>query len=297
MDYYLTMHPDDTATDRLPPGLTIPDARCVEMVHHIYMGEGWGTWSMRPYPSVVWLRCGQVKTILAPEPSREIFRDEGSVVYYPPDMQKRSRFLSSEKTEFVAAVLSCETIAGIEFLRLFDIPYVLPRAISAPLREILERLLSLNPRPEASTSVTEELELHELALRTLRLLLSIAEPHAEFVQVGRAHRMTPVLEYLSENFRQKITIEELARRACLSRPQFHRQFKALTGMTPIAFVTNLRLREVEKLLLHTDLSIAEIAAEVGWNDPFYLSRTFRNAYGISPLLYRKDRTARKSLVL
>ena len=59
-------------------------------------------------------------------------------------------------------------------------------------------------------------------------------------------------------------------------------------MAPQEYMISLRLREATKLLLDSDLSVAEIGMKVGWDNPFYFSKVFKTVIGVSPLHYRRN---------
>ncbi len=82
-------------------------------------------------------------------------------------------------------------------------------------------------------------------------------------------------------------IQELCREIGVSRTQLHRKIKALTGLSTSIYVRSLRLKKARELLDSSDLNISQIAFEVGFRDPKYFSRTFAEAYGVSPNQYRK----------
>ncbi|MBK9013648.1 MAG: helix-turn-helix transcriptional regulator [Saprospiraceae bacterium] len=73
----------------------------------------------------------------------------------------------------------------------------------------------------------------------------------------------------------------------MSRAQLHRKLTALTGMSATHFIRLVRLRRAKELLLTTNLSISEIAYEVGFRDPNYFSRTFTEEFGTPPSETRK----------
>ena len=115
----------------------------------------------------------------------------------------------------------------------------------------------------------------------------------EMVFIGRLHsadaRISMTLEHLARNFNKEVSVEQLMKIACLSRPQFHRRFKTLVGSSPHDLLIRLRLREAEQLLLNSNLSVAEIGERIGWRDQFYFSRRFRQAYGVSPGAFRRKK--------
>lgn len=84
------------------------------------------------------------------------------------------------------------------------------------------------------------------------------------------------------------TSERFAKDMFLSRMQLHRKIKSLTGHSPGKFVRIFRLERASLLLQnHTD-TIAEIACQVGYDEPSHFTTAFRNYFGISPSAYAND---------
>ena len=69
---------------------------------------------------------------------------------------------------------------------------------------------------------------------------------------------------------------------------FNRMIKSKTGMTYTQYVQNLRLKEAEKLLLHTDLTIDEVAAKVGYQNKGYFYKIFVQKNYLTPAKYRNE---------
>ena len=82
-------------------------------------------------------------------------------------------------------------------------------------------------------------------------------------------------------------ISWLAHEAGMSRVQLFRKVKALTDDSPSMFVRAIRLQKAKTLLRTTQLNISEIAYEVGFSDPAFFSRVFREEFGMSPTEYRE----------
>ncbi|MBO0936049.1 helix-turn-helix domain-containing protein [Fibrella sp. HMF5335] len=72
----------------------------------------------------------------------------------------------------------------------------------------------------------------------------------------------------------------------MSRNSLYRKTMALTGMSVIPYLRALRLQKAEELLLHSALSIAEVAYAVGFDNPRYFSRVFSEEKGVSPSSFR-----------
>jgi AraC-like DNA-binding protein/mannose-6-phosphate isomerase-like protein (cupin superfamily) len=104
-----------------------------------------------------------------------------------------------------------------------------------------------------------------------------------------------VLEYISHNYYQDITLVEMAESCHVSPSYFSKFFKKTIGMGFKEYVTFTRLTVAENLLKTTDLSIADIAYETGFNDSNYFSLVFRQHYGTPPTDYRKKRRKKTTL--
>lgn len=88
--------------------------------------------------------------------------------------------------------------------------------------------------------------------------------------------------YISdENF----SVEQFGREIGLSRGQLHRKLKALTDQSPVDFIRAIRLKRAAQLLEKRFGTVAEIAYQVGFSDPSYFSRCFRQQFGILPSEY------------
>ena len=84
------------------------------------------------------------------------------------------------------------------------------------------------------------------------------------------------------------TVETLAREAGLSRSSFAAAFKAVTGETPLDYLTGWRMYRAKVLLRESDLQLKEIAACVGYETDTALSRAFRRSEGVAPGEWRRQ---------
>jgi len=99
-------------------------------------------------------------------------------------------------------------------------------------------------------------------------------------------RMDRVMQFLLKNRFQKITLEETAAKANLSKEAFCRFFKLRTRNTFTQYLNQLRITEAQKLLQETDQSISEIAFRVGFENLAYFNRSFKKICGVTPKEWR-----------
>ena len=96
------------------------------------------------------------------------------------------------------------------------------------------------------------------------------------------------VDYITVNYKNDITIEELSKIANLSPSRFFTVFKKETGMTPIEYKNYICVNNAQKMLLATNLSIEEIGGNLGFNSASYFRRTFKKYVGKSPSKYRNN---------
>jgi AraC family transcriptional regulator of arabinose operon len=92
--------------------------------------------------------------------------------------------------------------------------------------------------------------------------------------------------YLREHLSESITVAGLATAAGLSASHFATVFRKATGVPVLSYLTQLRMAQARELLDTTDLSVREIADQVGYRDAFYFSRHFRTVHHLAPTQYR-----------
>lgn len=96
------------------------------------------------------------------------------------------------------------------------------------------------------------------------------------------------LIYMEENYSRELCLEEVAAHSNISIYNFCRLFKKATDNTFIEYLNYIRLKEAEKLLLFSDMSVGDIALDCGFSSLSYFNRLFKRKNSISPLQYRKQ---------
>ena len=97
-----------------------------------------------------------------------------------------------------------------------------------------------------------------------------------------------IAEYLNEHVADHISLETLTREFAINRNKLNDLFMKQSSMTCLNYLLNLRIDLAKILLTKTELPINEISARVGYPDPNYFTKIFRNITGKTPSQYRKS---------
>jgi transcriptional regulator GlxA family with amidase domain len=97
-----------------------------------------------------------------------------------------------------------------------------------------------------------------------------------------------LLVWIERNLRSDLSLPVIARRAAMSGRTLSRRFRAHVGMTPAAWIGRARVREAQRLLETTRLSVEAIAEKVGYGSTTVLREGFTTVVGVSPLAYRRS---------
>jgi AraC-like DNA-binding protein len=151
---------------------------------------------------------------------------------------------------------------------------------SGPMADAVTRMVRLLDTPKAIPI------LYPAAMREICYWL-LTGPHGrEAARIalasGHAQRVVAAIHALRERFDEPVRVEALARIARISPSAFHRQFKALTSMTPLQYQKQLRLLEARRLMV-ADAANAETAAfHVGYESASQFSREYARMFGAPP---------------
>ncbi|MFK7782615.1 AraC family transcriptional regulator [Psychroserpens sp.] len=97
-----------------------------------------------------------------------------------------------------------------------------------------------------------------------------------------------IITFLGNNLDKKLTLDVIASKFNYSKSYLHTIFKAKTGYPLLVFFNLKKIQKACELLNYTDMSIKEISFEVGFEDPLYFSRIFKNFMGKSPRNYKQS---------
>ncbi|MBC2900077.1 AraC family transcriptional regulator N-terminal domain-containing protein [Streptomyces cupreus] len=164
-------------------------------------------------------------------------------------------------------------------------PRVSPPALATgdagvDLLDAVARLLRLLDHP-TDVPVLAPLIEREIIWRLL------TGPYGAMVrQIGRADSalayVVRAIRWIRENYAEPMRIEELARLTGMSTSAFHRNFRAVTAMSPLQFQKRIRLQEARSLLVARPGDVAGVGHLVGYDSPSQFNREYRRLFGVPP---------------
>ncbi|MDF2714842.1 MAG: AraC family transcriptional regulator, partial [Paenibacillus sp.] len=95
------------------------------------------------------------------------------------------------------------------------------------------------------------------------------------------------IDRMRQQFRETLTVEQLAAEANVGRWLYTRLFREITGKIPLDFLNGLRINQAKQLLMTTDDRLHDIATNTGFSNEYYFNRRFKQTVGITPSQYRR----------
>ena len=152
--------------------------------------------------------------------------------------------------------------------------------VTVPLLNSLQRLIELLDEPE-DIPVLAPLIQREILYRLL-----VGDQGLRLRQIGAAgsqsQQIARAIDWLKDNFKQPLRVDDLATHARMSTSNFHHHFRALTAMSPLQFQKWLRLHEARLLMLTERLDASTAAFQVGYESPSQFSREYSRLFGAPP---------------
>lgn len=140
---------------------------------------------------------------------------------------------------------------------------------------------------------TSLLHYYLASLRYLRQYRKVShhEQHEDKTESNAATSFNVVeaaIHFMKENIERKITLQDILQYVGYSSTRFSALFKQQTGVSPLAYFNNMKIKLACTMMRKTDLHINQICYKLGIEDALYFSRMFSKAMGMSPSEYRKQ---------
>ncbi|MES3009072.1 MAG: helix-turn-helix domain-containing protein [Pseudomonadota bacterium] len=260
-------------------GITIdPSASITDIAHTdlIFVPALWGNPNaiVRSHPQITaWLatQYAQGATICSVGTGSYFLADAGLLDgrtatthwYYFDDFQKRYPRVKLQRKRFITHADRLYCTGSVNAVR--DV-----------MLHFVEMLFTAQIADEVSHHFT-----HELKRSYESMLLASEEKNTHHDE-----QIIKIQEWLQKNYQRDVQLQDLAKRFDISVRSFNRRFRQAADKTPLQYLQEVRLEQAKALLKLSNLSIAEIAFAVGYQDTSYFSGLFKRINTITPNEYR-----------
>lgn len=206
----------------------------------------------------------------------------GDMVLIPPGVIHKTAYVANNSIERLLLIFTNDFLsvdANNEILKCFD-TYCVKNADS--VKNLLNSIENESKNVDGFSD-----EIVKAYIKTLLIRLTRLTKSKEFIK-NKSSEFMHIANYIDENFSGEINLDILCSEFSISKSHLSRQFKASTGFGINKYISLVRIKNAEKLLLTTDYSITKIAELCGFNDSSYFSAVFKKLKGISPLKLRSN---------
>lgn len=111
----------------------------------------------------------------------------------------------------------------------------------------------------------------------------------DYAKAHHSDVLYKAMQYVKANYREKITLDDVASAIYLSRSYLCKVFKDEMGETLFSYINRIRVEKAKTLILDDSISIADVGGMCGFNDQSYFTKVFKSQTGVSPKKYRERR--------
>jgi AraC family transcriptional regulator of arabinose operon len=237
---------------------------------------------VRPFTAILVVESGILEIAYGRGNRSRMTLQPGEVCVCPATIPRCSRSTGPVDVTVSLAAYAFEMRGGIDLLALAEAPFGLEGRQCDRIAALVRELVREEARCDCS-ALRGHVSRQRLGYALLEELLAEFQPQMPSLAW---QRLLPVTTWICEHLTEPLDLPALQAMSALSRTHFFRLFKEQTGKTPGEFQTGRRLAEAQRLLRESDLPIGQVGAVVGWPDPFYFSKRFKQGTGFSPSAYR-----------
>lgn len=269
---------------------------------HVYHTEDFST----HHRSIHWHEEFEINMILEGEPlksyvdNREFPMSVGSATFINSNVIHGAGQYPAASRKILSIFFAPSLIAGNEKSNAFWEKYLWPIIRNPDLRgftlfsdiawqkKCIDDFLTIFHLEE------KELPFHEFQIR--QLLTDFLCQLYQHSTLGNAHAygcastspLTTMLSFISNNYKEDISVDDIAASANISLRQCYREFKKRLQVSPNAYLNSFRIQQACKMLSDSDTSITEICFSAGFTSCSYFSAKFKQIMGCSPVSFRRE---------
>lgn len=178
-------------------------------------------------------------------------------------------------------------LGAVDAFQLFSIPHTFDEVRADAIGDICEELATLASLPAGEITIASIARRKSLGFRLFAIIAESGRPCEDGNSLlDSMQRLRSVIQRIHAEPDKPLTLEQMAALVHLSPSRFCALFRARLGIAPGEYQRNIRINAAKTALLDSDRSIAQIADDLGFDDPFHFSKAFKKSTGMNPRQYR-----------
>ena len=245
----------------------------------------------------------EINHVLIVEDDKEIregvqiyLQSQGYVVFQAADGIEGLEILEKEEIHLAIVDIMMPRLDGIRMTMKLREKYDFPVIMLSAKSEEVDKVMGLNIG--ADDYVTKPFNVEILILRMRKLIdlskkrkaKSLIDPEPSEIAITSLDEklVENAIKYVEANIgRCDLSVEELSRGLGMSRVHLYKKLLQITGKTPIEFIRVIRLKRAAQMLRESQQNVSEIAYQLGFNNPKYFSKYFKDEFGVLPSVYQE----------
>ncbi|WP_316749740.1 AraC family transcriptional regulator [Pedobacter gandavensis] len=155
---------------------------------------------------------------------------------------------------------------------------------SEDIASLINKVIRICAERQGAMDILADLTLKELLVRIMQKQ-NLNALGSDPAHVNR-NPLAYVLHFIKANLNEKISINSLTDKACMSKATFYRLFKRELGISPNEFILSEKIAKAKQLLSNPKAKVAAVSYELGFSDANYFIRTFKKVVGMTPGHYQ-----------
>ncbi|MDD4798228.1 MAG: helix-turn-helix domain-containing protein [Clostridia bacterium] len=147
------------------------------------------------------------------------------------------------------------------------------------IKDILNKITVMLANPKKSNKYLLDLHAQELVYNLIQV-----KGVPQMLDLEFDNPVNKAIKYMNEEYMNPITIGEIAYQLNMSEANFSQYFKKVTGITPKAYLTNIKLEKARQMIVSKN--VTEVAYDLGYENVSHFIGLFRDKYGLTPKQYK-----------